>query len=202
MKINIPEKYREEFDRSADFAVNSGRFTTKELAEHLGVGELVASIMIGYMEKTELVTKGKSDEVRRARINAEEWERIGKKIENYIPLPEEERVEELPLPSVVELPAVKNELFFKKSVTLTPDALVIEGEERVEIALRDVAKIFVIKPRVFKKGTVVFSADAELVGKNKRDRADAVAFKKKDAERMQGIIEKISEYVGVSVEEK
>ncbi len=200
MKINIPEKYREEFDRSADFAVASGKFTPKELAEYLGVGELVASIMIGYMEKTELVTKGKNDEVRRARISTKEWERIEKKIENYIPVPEKEVVETLPIATENELPLIENESFFEKSVTLTPDSLVLEGRERVEIALRDVAKIFILKPRFLKKGVAVFSASAELDGVRQAGRADAVTFKKKDTERMESLAERLSEYLGIQVE--
>ncbi len=200
MKINIPEKYREEFDRSADFAVASGKFTPKELAEHLGVGELVASIMIGYMEKTGLVTKGKNDEVRRARISAEEWEKIEKKIENYIPVPEKEAVEALPLASENELPIIENESFFEKRVTLTRDTLLLEGLDRVEIALRDIAKIFILKPRFLKKGVAVFSASVELDGGRHAGRADAVTFKKKDFERMEALAERLSEYLGIQIE--
>ena len=80
MKINIHEKHREEFDKAADFAVSAEKFTVKELAEALEISELGAAIMVGYMEKTGLVTKGKSGDVRRARIDRTEWERLEKKI--------------------------------------------------------------------------------------------------------------------------
>ena len=200
MNINIPEKYREVFDRSADFAVISGKFTPKELAKYLGVGELVASIMVGYMEKSELITKGKNDEVRRAKINLEEWERIEKKIENYIP-PKEEEKESFPVAPTVPLPEIKGERFFGGVLTLLQDILVIEGKEKREIALRDIEKIFILKPRFLRKGVAVFSSEREISLKKCHLRADALIFKKKETEKINAICKEISEYLGVAVEE-
>ncbi len=178
--INIPDKYREEFDRSADFAVNSGKFTVKELAEHLGVGELVASIMVGYMEKTELVTKGKLGEVRRARIGVDEWKRIGKKIENYIPVPEEIE-EEKPLPEI------ERQKFGNKEIYVTESGVVLFEEEEVLVKYEDITEISVIRPKFLKKGAIIFSPEKEV----------KLHFKKKEKERAEKIAEILGNYLGV-----
>ena len=91
MNINIPENYREEFDRAVDFALDKEYFTPKELAEYLEKSVLVASIMIGYMEKAGLITEGKNDEVRHTLITKGNWQSIGGKIENFTPPPKEEK---------------------------------------------------------------------------------------------------------------
>lgn len=184
LMINIPDKYRNEFDRSADFAINSGKFTVKELAEYLEVSELVASIMIGYMEKTELVTKGKLGEVRRARIGVDEWERIGKKIENYTPVPEEK-----------PLPEIERQLFIKKEIYVTESALVL-GEN--EIKYEDIREIFVFKPTLFKKGAAVFSCD-NVTPKDLKKRKDIFFFKKKEEQRALKLCEQLASWLGIKI---
>lgn len=199
--INIPDKYREEFDRSADFAVNTGKFTVKELAEHLGVGELVASIMVGYMEKTGLVTKGKAEDVRRARIDCEGWERIGKKIENYIPLPEEEPKAQ-PEEQAEEraLPEVERQSFCKKEIYVTDEGIVLVEKEETKIKYEDIAQVFVIKPAFLKKGAVVFSCDKEVPQKKGlKERSDSFVFSKGDYERAEKTAQIIANWLGVKV---
>ena len=197
--INIPDKYREEFDRSADFAVASEKFTVKELAQHLGVGELVASIMIGYMEKTGLVTKGRFDEVRRARIDMAEWERIEKKIENYIPLPEVEEVKEIK-DEQVTLPEIERQSFIKKEIYVTDSALMLSDKEETAINYEDIREIFVFEPTLFKKGAIVFSCDNIAPRyKDLKSKRGLFFFKKKEKERALKLAEELASWLGVKI---
>lgn len=206
MKINIPEKHREEFDRAADFAINAEKFTVKELAKALSISELAAAIMVGYMEKTGLVTKGKSDDVRRAKIDFSEWERLGKKIENYEPKPEP--VPEVFLPDVKEeklflsdiLPEPLN--FYKKRLFAEDAFLIFEGEESFRISADDISAVFLVKPRLFRRGALIFSAEKELSKKKPRERADALLFSKKDFEKALTLAERLSEKLCVDLIKK
>ncbi len=206
MKINIPENHREEFDRAADFAVSAERFTVKELSEALEISELGAAIMVGYMEKTGLVTEGKSGDVRRAKIDAAEWERLEKKIENYEPAPE-------PVPEVF-LPEVKEEVlilsdilpepvgFYKKRLWAEDSFLVLEGEDTVRISAHDISALFLIKPKLFKKGALIFSFEKELTKKKVKERADAILLTKKDFEKALSLAERLSERLSVKLDKK
>lgn len=201
MNIRIPDKYREEFDRSADFAVRAEKFTIKELAEALEMGELAASIMVGYMEKTGLVTKGKLDDVRRARITAEEWERLDKKIENYEPLPEPE-----PEKFHTEVKEVRVTLediipeklpFYKKTLEAKDSYVILSGEEEVRISLDDISAFFLVKPRLFRKGALVFSSEKELSRGKLSMRADTLLFVKKDYEKAKKLAEALAQRLGI-----
>lgn len=206
MKINIPEKHREEFDRAADFAVNAEKFTVKELAASLSISELTAAIMVGYMEKAGLVTEGKSGDVRRARIDRAEWERLDKKIENYEPKPE-------PVPEVF-LPEAKEEIlllsdilsepisFYKKRLWAEDSFLVLEGEDTVRISVDDVSAIFLIKPGFFRKGALIFSPEKELSKKKPRERADTLLFSKKNFGEVLATAERLSERLSISLIKK
>ena len=203
MDINIPEKYREEFDRSADFAVKTGKFTVKELSAELNVGELVASIMIGYMEKTGHVTKGKSDDVRRAKISEEEREKMGRKKENYTPIPDPEPEKFVPEVEEKELTVTdiipEKLTFFKKSLSAGEGFVIISDTEDVAISLDDISKIFVRRPSLLKKGALIFSTESELSSQKPEERADAVLFEKKDLEEALSLAERLSERLGVEV---
>lgn len=206
MKINIPEKHREEFDRAADFAVIAEKFTVKELAEALEISELAAAIMVGYMEKTGLVTKGKSDDVRRAKLNASEWEAIGKKIENYEPKPDP--VPEIFVPDVKEEKLFLSDIlpepltFYKKRILAEDEFLVLEGEETVRISADDISAIFLVKPKLFKKGALIFSPEKELSKKKPKERADTLLFYKKDFGKALSIAEKLSVRLSVNLIKK
>ncbi len=206
MKINIPEKHREEFDRAAEFAVKAEKFTVKELSEALEISELGAAIMVGYMEKTGLVTTGKSGDVRRARIDMAEWERLDKKIENYEPAPE-------PVPEVF-VPEAKEEIlvlsdilpealsFYKKKLYVEDSFLVIEGEDVIKISADDISAIFLIKPRLFRKGALIFSSEKELSKKKIKERADTALFSKKDYNKALSLAEKLSERLATDLIKK
>ncbi|MBQ7897145.1 MAG: hypothetical protein IJ323_01845 [Clostridia bacterium] len=203
MNIKIPDKYREEFDRSADFAVRTGKFTVKELASELEMGELAASIMVGYMEKTGLVTKGKLDDVRRAKISLEEWERLERKIENYEPLPDPEpekfHTEAKEISLTLEDVIPEGLAFYKKEISAKESFIILKGQEEVRINVDDISAVFLIKPRLFKKGALVFSAEKELGGEKLSRRADTVLFGGKDFEKAEKLALAITERLGITL---
>lgn len=177
MPINIPENHRENFDRSASFAIEMGEVTPSSLAEHLGTSTLVSSIMIGYMEKAGLVTKGKNDEPRHARITPAEWEAIGRSIENYTPAPEdvaEEEEKEETTPEEI----VKEELYFLGKARFTflgEVAGFFNNGEKGNFNLAELETIRLKKPRLFFKGTLtlIFQDSVERVRFKRSERATA-----------------------------
>ena len=185
MSINIPEKMREDFDRSADFAIEKGEFTPGELALHLGTSTLVSSIMVGYMEKASLVTKGKNDEPRRARITREEWDAIGRRIENYIPAPEvlpEEVEEEEEIP-----PIAKEELFFLGIARFTFIGETIgffNNGKKGNYNLSELESVRLKKPFLFFKGTLT------LVFKDKT--TEKVRFKRAERDMAELLLKRVS----------
>lgn len=199
--IKIPEKHREEFDRCAEFAIKTEKFTVKELAQELEIGELVASIMVGYMEKTGLVTKGKLDDVRKARITLEEWDSIGRKIENYEPLPEIEEekfhaeIKEIPLTLEDIIP--QKAVFYKTEISAKDSFITLKSKEEITLSVDDIRALFLTKPGFFKKGALVFSTEEELSSKKLSLRADTLIFKSKDYEAVKGLALAISERLGI-----
>lgn len=206
MDIKIPEKHREEFDRAADVAIALEKFTPKDLSEALGISELAAAIMVGYMEKAKLVTEGKSGDVRRAKIDMAEWERLGKKIENYTPLPEPEpeifRTEAKDVSFDLTDIIPQSISFYKKKLWAEENAFVLEGEDLIRIPADGLSTLFFIKPRLFKKGAVVFSSEKELSKKKLSTRADTVLFKKRDFSSALTLAEKISHELSVNLIKK
>ncbi len=206
MNINIPEKQRQEFDRAANYAVEHQTFTPSELAVHLNTGVFVASIMVGYMEKASLVTKGKGDDVRRAKITPEEWDAIDRKIENYVPVPEPEPE------TFVAQPEDNTEIditdiipqkisFFKKTLLAEEGFITIEEKDiSTAIATEDISTVFLHKGGFFRKGTLTLSSDSQIPVKAKL-RADTVCFKKKDYSTVKELAEKLSERLGINLVE-
>lgn len=206
MSIKIPEKQRAEFDRAALLAIEKVTFTPSELAEELGMGVFVASIMVGYMEKSGLATKGKGDDVRRAKITLEEWDAIGRKIENYQPAPEPEPeifVPEAEDDTTVDLSdIITEELFFiKKKLGASEGFITLsEGEVDTQIAFDDISVIFLHRGRFFSKSTMTFSSESEKPVKVKQ-RADTVLFKNREYTQIKELAEKIAQRLGIRVEE-
>ncbi len=204
--INVPEKYREEFDKSADFAIIKGKFTPGELAEFLETSELVASIMIGYMEKAGLITKGKNDDVRSARITLEEWEQLGKRIENYQPLPEpepeafEQATEQEPEITLDDL--IDDGLVFIKKKLGTGEGYitVTEADCVTAIAFEDIATVFLHKGGLFTKSAITFSSDS-MIPQSPKLRADTLLFANKDYKKIKNIAEAIASRLGISLTE-
>lgn len=189
MNVKIPEKYRKEFDISADFAVEKQSFKPSELAEHLGTGVLVASIMVGYMEKAEFVSKGKNDDVRRAAISADEWEAIGRNIDMYEP-----KVK-LILDDIITKPLqFTNKLLFVKE-----DKIIIsKGEEEISFLAENVKTIFIKKGFWLFKGCITFSQDTEMPVKAKK-RSDSMLFKACDLDSVRALADRLAERLGIKV---
>ena len=186
MNINIPEKYRQEFDKAVLFAVERGAFTPKELASHLGASELTASIMIGYMEKALLVTGGKLNDERRALITLTEWVSIDGKIENYVPKEPEEK-EQIPQQVLVDEPTLEP-LFVKGAcVSVSEGSFVFEkGADNKKIPVASLAGITVAKPRLFRRGRVVFSFEDGA-------QTEVIYFRKKEHKMVLSYVDELRE---------
>lgn len=203
MNLNIPPQFRQEFDRSADFAIEKESFTPSELAAYLDRGVLVASIMVGYMEKAELVTRGKGEDVRHARITLAEWEAIDKKIENYEPVPEPEPEPEpipIPEPELTVADIITHKLNFIGKVLTAESSLVVleDGEGRTDIKLDSISTLYLHRGKWFGRNTLTFSSDGEVPHRTKQ-RRDTVAFKKRDWEKVRGLAEAIAERLEIEV---
>lgn len=211
MNINIPGQFRTEFDSSANFAVEKGAFTPTELAEHIGRGVFVASIMVGYMEKAGLVTKGKGEDVRYARITLEEWDAIGRSIENYVPAPETEvfsRSEAVfesvpepvhnPIITVTDIITDKME-FIGKTIWAEEGIIAVDdGNIRTDIFLDSISALYIHKGKWLGKNTLTFSSDAVVPVKAKL-RADTVAFKKRDWLRVKELADNLAQRLEIEV---
>ena len=90
-KVKIPEKYRDDFNKSLNAAVKLGSFSDTTLAEELGISRLNAAILIGFMDKYEFLYPSSKNEVKAVRLTEEEWEEIGCDIDRYVPTPIEEK---------------------------------------------------------------------------------------------------------------
>lgn len=199
MNLNIPSQFRQEFDRSADFAVEKEAFTPSELAEYLGRGRLSAEMMIRYMEKAELISKGKGEEVRRSRITAEEWDKIGRNVDNYLPAPEPEIIPE-PEPQLTVIDIITEKLDFIGRALWAEESLIVleDGNGRTDIALDSISALYIHKGKWFGKSTLTFSAEDE-VPVRARLRADTVTFKKRDWDRIKALADALAERLEIEV---
>lgn len=197
MNIIIPQKHRQEFDKSADFVIEKGSTTPEELAEYLGTGVFVASIMIGYLEKTELITKGKGNEERKARITPEAWDFIDKNIEKYEPAPQPiaEESHEIDISGILP----EKLQFIKKTLFVEEGFITIESKkEKTAIAPEDITVIFLHKGNLFSKSTMTFSTDGD-VPKKAKQRADTVSFKNGIFGEIHAFAEKFAEIIEAEV---
>lgn len=185
MKTQIPEKYRKEFDISADFAVEKQSFRPSELADHLGTGVLVASILVGYMEKAELVTKGKNDAVRTAMITMSEWDAIGRNIDLYEPKPKISLEDVIPMPITVG----------NRSISAKADRVFIDEKS---ITAEELKAIYLHKGFWFFKSYITFSKDAEPPVKPKK-RDDTVMFAGREYGNMKQLAERLAERININV---
>lgn len=199
MNFKIPQKQRAEFDRAAALAIKKETFTPLELSEELGTSEFIASIMVGYMEKAKLVTKGKGNDVRRARLTMEEWQAIDCMIENFIPEPEPKitlpiATEPEPLPEITVTDLIPEEIRLTGKTLFAEDGFITitERGSRVAIPLNDVSYLIYRKCGFFRKGSLSFSVDREPVKKPKK-RADTVCFGKKQSEEIHALAVKLAQ---------
>lgn len=198
MNINIPEKHRQEFDKSADFVIEKGSATPEELATHLGTGVFVASIMIGYLEKASLVTKGRGNERRNAKITPEQWDFIDKQIERFEPIPEPVLTEEVKETDISDIIPEKLR-FLKKTLYAEEGFITIEcGKEKTAILPDDVTVIFLHKGGLFSKSTMTFSTDGETPVKAGK-RADTVSFKNGIFEEVTAFAKKLGERIEAEI---
>ena len=207
MILKIPEQFRAEFNKSADFAVERGEFTPSQLAEYLGRGLVAASMMVRYMENAELVTKGKGDDMRHARITLEEWDAIERSIENYqpTPLPEPEVIPEA-VEEVAVVPAVTVDdiiphrlEFIGKTLWAEQGTVTIsDGSQQTVITLEEIRTVYIHKGWLFGKSSMTFSRDGELPVKAKL-REDTVMFKRRDFDRFKQLADSVATRLEIEV---
>ena len=186
MSVKIPESYREEFDKAMDFAVEKETFTPTQLAEYLEKSVMVASIMIGYMDKAGIITHGKNDDVRRVKVTPDEWMALDKNVENFVP--PVEPVPEVFVPETVDLTLTdlsdilpEREKFFGGEIYFENGELFVAGDS---VASSELSSVTLIPPRFLKKGVLVFLSDTgkEIV----------LPFKKKELDRAKALADGIS----------
>jgi hypothetical protein len=171
-KFCVPEKYRELFSLALDSAVKLGSFSDATLAEALNISKLNAAILIGFMEKCEFIYPASKNEVKSARLSEEEWEKIGRNIDNYVPSPIEEKT-----PVFVLTPFKRLCFLAKKQLEVFDEGIEISTPRETHIIPADEVCVPHFKKATFwKKGYIFFGADPDA---NLKNSPNALFFKKK-----------------------
>ena len=153
-KINVPEKYKEDFKNALDAAVKLQTFNAKSLASEIGISALNASIFIGFMDKYRFIYPSGKNAEKTVCISEEEWNAIERDIDAFVP-PEVPEKEEVPEFFLTSFPA-----FFGasgKSVEVKTDKIVI-CDEIIEFSIDKDSVILpeFKKATFFKKGYIDF----------------------------------------------
>ena len=150
-KFIVPEKYRADFERALNTAVELGTFTDKTLAEKIGVSRLNAAIFIGFMDKYGFIFPSLKNEVKTVRITLEEWDKIGRNIDAYTPPPQEEILPEFKLTPFEKLEAGN------RAVEKTEEGIVITTKHGTHfIPADEVTLPHFKKAKLFSRGFIFF----------------------------------------------
>ena len=123
-KFNLPEKYREDFKKALDKAVELGTFSDTTLAKELNISRLNSAILIGFMDKYEFLFPSAKNEVKTVRVTPEEWEALGRDIERYVPVEVADSVQEFLLTPVDAICGL-----YKKSIEIAHDGIMIKDDK-------------------------------------------------------------------------
>ena len=171
-KFCVPEKYRDLFSLALDSAVRLGSFSDAALAEDLNISKLNAAILIGFMEKCEFIYPASKNEVKSVRISEEEWEKIGRNIDNYTPTPVEEKT-----PVFVLTPFKRLDFLSKKHLVVYGEGIAISNPRETHIIPADEVCVPHFKKAGFwKKGYIFFGTDPDG---NLKKSPNALFFRKK-----------------------
>ena len=196
MNITIPEKHREQFDLAANFAIEKETFTPDELAAHMNTSVLVASIMVGYMEKAGLITKGKGNDVRRAKITLDEWQAIDCSIDLFEPAPEPiqsvfvanaEAVKTIDIASLIP----SERLFIKKTLSAEGESIIIDDGVPFAIPIDEITEIYLRRGGLFSKGYITFTADGSKIS--------TLTFKNRYYKKIKAFAEAFAEAIGSKI---
>ncbi len=173
-KFSVPEKYRDEFQKALDCAVELGSFSDTSLANELNISRLNAAIFIGFMEKYEFLFPSAKNEVKTVRISESEWEALGRNIELYVPEP----IEEEPVFSLSEF----DRIVVKKDnwVEIVPDGvMIVSGENSLFIPAEEVTLPHFKKAGFFKKGFIFFGNPCVKNAREAKKSPAAIVFSRR-----------------------
>ena len=181
--IKVPEKYREDFKRALDKAVELGSFSDTTLAEELKISRLNAAIFIGFMDKYEFLFPSAKNEVKAVRITPEEWEAIGRDIERYEPVPiEKEQIFRLTPVEVITA-------LYKKSIEVAPDGIMIKDlETSMFIPAEETTLPHFRKAGFFKRGFIYFGEECPRNAREAKRSFTALIFKKSQNQEFDALI--------------
>ena len=181
--VKIPEKYREDFKRALDKAVELGSFSDTALAEELGISRLNAAIFIGFMDKYEFLFPSAKNEVKAVRLTPDEWEAIGRDIERYVPAPiEKEQVFRLtPVETITSL--------YKKSIEIASDGIMIRDDKTsMFIPAEEATLPHFRKAGIFKRGFIYFGEECPQSAREAKRSFQSLVFKRKQNDVFDALI--------------
>lgn len=183
-KFNVPEKYREDFQKALDKAVELGSFSDATLAQELNISRLNAAILIGFMEKYEFLYPSAKNEVKSVRLASDEWEKIDRDIERYVPASLEEKEPEFlltPTPTITAL--------YKKTIEVSEEGIMIrDTKTSMFIPAEEVKLPYFRKAGFFRRGFIYFG---EVCPKNARQASKnfgALIFRRKQNAEFDALI--------------
>ena len=181
-KINLPEKYREDFKRALDKAVELGTFSDTTLAKELNISRLNAAILIGYMDKYEFLFPSAKNEVKTVRLSLEEWDAIGRDIECYVPVDDKEPEFQLtPVTAIIGK--------YNKCIEIAPDGIMIkDNETSMFIPAEEATLPHMKKAGFFRRGFIYFGEICPKSARAAKKSFSSVLFKKSQNEKFDALI--------------
>ena len=169
-KFTVPKKYKDDFKRSLDCAVELGSFSDKTLADELGVSKLNAAIFIGFMVKYEFLFPSSKNEVKTVRLTPDEWEALGRDIDAYVPEPIKEE-------SVFSLTPREKIVIGKNSVEILADgAMIVSGKNSMFIPAEELTLPHLKKAGFLKKGFIFFGNPCPKNARQAKKSPAAIVF--------------------------
>ncbi len=185
-KFTVPEKYRKEFERALDVAVELGSFTDKSLAEKMNVSPLNAAIFIGFMDKCGFIFPSLKNEVKTVRITPLEWDALGRNIDAYTPPPEETALPEFKLTPFERLEGIN------RVIEKSEEGVIITAKNDTHfIPADEVTLPHLKKAKLFSRGFIYFG---EVCPKNAREALasfTSLSFSRKTNAKAEAFVESI-----------
>ena len=180
--FNLPEKYREDFKRALDKAVELGTFSDTTLAKELNISRLNSAILIGFMDKYEFLFPSAKNEVKTVRVSLEEWEALGRDIERYVPVDDKETEFLL----TVVAPIVGK---YNKSIEVAPDGIMIkDNETSMFIPAEEATLPHIKKAGLFRSGFIFFGEVCPKSAREAKKSFASVLFKRRENEKFDSLI--------------
>lgn len=182
--ITVPEKYRNDFQRALDKAVELGSFSDSTLAKELDISKLNAAILIGFMDKYGFLFPSAKNEVKAVRISQEEWDNIDRDIRRYSPEPVEEKEPEFTLSPIEPVKAL-----YSKTVEVTSGGVMISDKSATVFIPADGVLVPHFKKAGFlSKGFIYFGDNRPKNAREARKSASSVIFRRSLNEKMEYLV--------------